>query len=110
MGSEIAKQSMEMGKITICIAIEPFLVEGTERCEYAAKVVDDLRPNVNILLSFSNEDLLELYSDLVVDDAFGKMNELITEMLLELRDSPKDYRKILPDHQSKIRSNGLTVA
>ena len=104
--TKIARQSMDMGKTTICLAIEPFEMEGFSRSKVAANTVDQLRPDVDMLLSLSNEDLIDMNPDIVLKEAFGMMNELIKDMVSGLQEDPDNYAQVL----DKIRERGLTVA
>jgi len=59
-----------------------------------------------MLLSLSNEDLIGMGLDTLMEEAFDMMNELIKDMVSGLQEDPDNYAQVL----DKIRERGLTVA
>ncbi len=75
----IAKMAREMGILTIAIVTIPFFFEGRKRRQVAEQGIQELRQNVDTLLVINNDKLRELHGNLVINDAFGKADDVLTE-------------------------------
>ncbi len=73
----LAKLSKEMGILTVGIVTSPLLCEGNFRYKQAIKGIEELRESVDSLLVLNNENILELYGDLPVTEAFSKADDIL---------------------------------
>ena len=73
----IAKLAKEMGLLTVAIVTSPLAVEGKIRYEQAFRGIEELRQNVDSLLSINNENILEIYGRLSLKQAFGKADDIL---------------------------------
>ena len=74
----IARVSKEMGILTVGIVTIPFRFEGKKKIDQALDGVEEMAKNVDALLVINNERLLEIYSDLSLEDAFGKADDTLS--------------------------------
>ncbi len=73
----LAKLAKEMGILTVGIITSPLLCEGNFRYKQAIKGIEELRECVDSLLVLNNENILELYGDLPVIEAFSKADDIL---------------------------------
>ncbi len=73
----IAKLAHEMGLLTVANVTLPLRMEGTIRCEQAARGVEELRKYADSLLVINNESIREMYGKLPVSKAFGKADDIL---------------------------------
>jgi cell division protein FtsZ len=73
----IAKESKEMGILTVAIVTLPFKDEGEEPYKRALDGLRELRGNVDSLLIIKSEKLYEIYPDISIFDAFPKADDIV---------------------------------
>lgn len=73
----IAKLAQEMGLLTVAIVTSPLSVEGRTRYEQAFRGIEELRQNVDSLLVINNENILDMYGNLSLKQAFGKADDIL---------------------------------
>ena len=73
----IAKLAHEMGILTVGIVTSPLAVEGKIRYEQAFRGIEELSRNVDSLLVINNENILEIYGRLSLEQAFGKADDIL---------------------------------
>jgi cell division protein FtsZ len=73
----IAKLAREMDIVTVGIVTYPFEFEGKKRREIAEQGIKELNNYVDALITIHNEKLLEMYSDLVITQAFGYADNVL---------------------------------
>ncbi len=74
----IAKESKELGILTVGIVTVPFAFEGRKRKLQADEGLKELKENVDALIIICNDKLRELYGNLSVTDAFSKADNVLT--------------------------------
>lgn len=75
---EIAKQSRELGILTIGIVTLPFSFEGRRKMEQAMDGIDELEQYVDALLIIKNDRLKDIYGDLKLSEAFAKADNVLS--------------------------------
>ena len=73
----IAKLAHEMGILTVGIVTSPLAVEGKIRYEQAFRGIEELSRNVDSLLVINNENIVEMYGRLSLNQAFGKADDIL---------------------------------
>jgi len=74
----IARALKERGTLTIAVVTKPFVFEGKRRAEIAAKVVEQLKQEVDTLIVIPNQKLLEVVDERVsMIDAFNMINNVL---------------------------------
>ncbi len=73
----IAKATKEMGILTVAIVTLPFRTEGPKRMKHAYEGIQELRKYVDSLVLINNENILEIYGDLALSEAFGKVDDIL---------------------------------
>ncbi len=74
----IAKAAQETGVLTVGIVTLPFSFEGRRRAKQALSGLEELRKYVDSLLVISNDKLREMHGNLVLDEAFGQADNILT--------------------------------
>lgn len=74
----IAKAAQETGVLTVGIVTLPFSFEGRRRAKQALAGLEELRKHVDSLLVISNDKLREMHGNLVLDEAFGQADNILT--------------------------------
>lgn len=74
----IAKVAKEMGILTVGIVTYPFAFEGRKRSKQADDGLEELRSNVDTLLTICNDKLREIYGNLSLKNAFSKADDILT--------------------------------
>ena len=74
----IARESKEMGILTVGIVTIPFRFEGTKKIIQALDGVEEMSKHVDALLVINNERLRQIYPDLTVLDAFAKADDTLS--------------------------------
>ncbi len=74
----LAELAREMGILTVGIVTLPFDFEGGRRNAFANKGIQELKDNVDALIIISNNKLREIHGDLVLSDAFSKVDNILT--------------------------------
>lgn len=75
----IARIAREMGILTLGIVTRPFPFEGIIKARNASQGISELRENVDTLIVIPNEKLLQIYSNMRLDEGFRKADEVIYE-------------------------------
>ncbi len=74
----IARESKEMGILTVGIVTIPFRWEGMKKIIQALDGVEEMSKHVDALLVINNERLRQIYPDLTVLDAFAKADDTLS--------------------------------
>lgn len=74
----IAQAAKDMGILTIAIVTIPFLFEGKRRVLQAVAGVEEMRKHVDAILVVNTERINSLYSDISLQTAFGKADDVLT--------------------------------
>lgn len=76
----IARIAKELGALTIGVVTKPFLFEGAQRGRNAEVGIDELRREVDALITIPNQKLLEIASDdMSVIDAFKMSDSVLNQ-------------------------------
>ena len=74
----IARESKDMGILTVGIVTIPFKFEGSRKINQALDGVEAMEKNVDALLVINNERLRNIYSDISMMDAFAKADDTLS--------------------------------
>ena len=74
----IARESKNMGILTVGIVTIPFRFEGHKKIDQALDGVEEMAKNVDALLVINNERLRQIYGDLPVLKALGKADDTLS--------------------------------
>lgn len=73
----IAKIARDLGILTVGIVTMPFEDEGPKRNKQAQEGLNKLRPNVDALLTISNDRIVDIYEDLTFSEALSEADEIL---------------------------------
>ena len=108
----IAKLARDKGILTVGVVTLPFRFEKKARMEKALAGVEQMKENVDALMVVSNEKLLEIYSDLSIDDAFGKANDILTvatKTISEIITKEGTVNRDFKDVETVMKDSGGTI-
>ncbi|MBQ2553822.1 MAG: cell division protein FtsZ [Prevotella sp.] len=74
----IARESKELGILTVGIVTIPFRFEGARKIDQALDGVEEMAKHVDALLVINNERLREIYGELSVKAAFAKADDTLS--------------------------------
>ena len=74
----IARESKNMGILTVGIVTIPFRFEGNKKINQALDGVEEMSKNVDALLVINNERLRQIYGELPILKAFGKADDTLS--------------------------------
>lgn len=74
----IARESKNMGILTVGIVTIPFRFEGVKKIDQALDGVEEMAKNVDALLVINNERLRQIYGELPILKAFGKADDTLS--------------------------------
>lgn len=77
-GPVVARIAKNAGLLTIGIVTVPFLFEGDKKILKAFKGAQEMQKHVDALLVINNENLVEIYKDLNLANAFEKADDTLT--------------------------------
>lgn len=80
---EIVKTAKKKSIECLCVCIMPFSTEGEEICLPAEKALDQIKTNADILIVLKNDWIMERYGDLLINQAFRKMDALVWKLIKE---------------------------
>ena len=80
----IARESKKMGITTIALATLPFELEGERRFSQASEGIQNLARNTDALFLLNNQYIKKRYSDLPINQAFEKADDLLAEVAKSL--------------------------
>ena len=73
----IAALARDKGILTVGVVTIPFKTQGSETMLKAIEGINELEKNVDSLLIIDNDKLLEVYGDLLLQEAFPKADEVL---------------------------------
>lgn len=73
----IAEIAKKLGILTVGIVTLPFSDEGPDRQKQATEGLENLRPNVDALITISNDRIVDMYGDLTFLEAFEKADDVL---------------------------------
>lgn len=80
---EVVKTAKKRGIECLCVCIMPFSAEGEEVYQSAEKFLEQIQANADILIVLKNDWILERYGDLLINQAFRKMDALVWKLIKE---------------------------
>lgn len=80
----IARESKKMGIATIALATLPFELEGERRFSQASEGIQNLARNTDALFILNNQFIKNQYSDLPINQAFAKADDVLAEVAQSL--------------------------
>jgi cell division protein FtsZ len=92
----IARESKKMGITTIALATLPFELEGKRRFSQAMEGIRNMARDTDALFLLNNQYIKKQYSDLPINQAFEKADDLLTEVaksLIHSMTEPKQTTK-----------------
>jgi cell division protein FtsZ len=83
----VAEISRELGALTVAIVTKPFLFEGKRRQRIAEKGLEEIKENVDTLISIPNQRLLNISGkDLSLLESFQKADEVLLNAAKSISD------------------------
>lgn len=80
----IARESKKMSITTVALATLPFELEGERRFSQASEGIQNLTRNTDALFLLNNQFIKKQFSDLPINQAFEKADDLLTEVTKSL--------------------------
>ena len=80
----IARESKKMGITTVALATLPFELEGERRFSQASEGIQNLARNTDAIFLLNNQFIKNQFSDLPINQAFAKADELLAEVAKSL--------------------------
>ena len=80
----IARESKKMGVTTIALATLPFGLEGERRFSQAMEGIRNMAGDTDVLFLLNNQYIKKQYSDLPINQAFKKADDLLVEIAKSL--------------------------
>ncbi len=74
----VAEECRKRGLLTVGICTTPFEWEGPLRTKAAQDGIEQLKEHVDTLIIISNDKLEEMYSDMDIDEAFVKADDVLS--------------------------------
>ncbi|MEX2589804.1 MAG: cell division protein FtsZ [Chitinophagales bacterium] len=74
----VAKLAKDMGLLTVAIVTNPFFFEGSRKIRQAKKGIEELQQNVDSIIIISNDKIRDIYGNLSQDDAFGRVDDIVS--------------------------------
>lgn len=108
----IAKIAKDAGILTVAVVTIPFKNEGNGSYTKAIDGINELKKNVDCLLVIDNEKILEIYGDLLLQEAFPKTDEVLAtavKSIIEIITKPGYINVDFQDVQTMMRDSGLAL-
>ncbi len=108
----IAQTAKEMGILTVGIVTIPFRWEGVRKINQALNGVEAIGKNVDALLVINNERLLQIYSDISLDNAFDKADDTLCNAARSISEIITMHGKINLDFQdvkTVLKDGGVAI-
>ena len=84
----VAGLAKEMGILTVGVVTKPFAFEGKPRSEKAVKGIENLKANVDTLITIPNDKLFEIaQKNTLLTDAFGMANDILRQGVQSISDT-----------------------
>lgn len=75
---EVARIAKEMGILTVAIVTLPFKFEGTKRMRLALEGLEEMKKNVDSILTISNQKIKDYYGNMAIGHAFSQADDVLT--------------------------------
>ena len=90
----IARESKKMGIKTIALATLPFELEGERRFSQAMEGIRNMARDTDVLFLLNNQYIKKQYSDLPINQAFEKADDLLAEVAKSLIHSMMEPQQV----------------
>ena len=108
----IAKMAKDRGILTVAVVTLPFKNDGDKAMIRAIDGIHELERNVDSLLIINNQKIFEVYSNLMIHDAFPKADEVITtavRSIIEIIKKPGYINVDFEDVKTMMRNSGMAL-
>lgn len=108
----IAKAAKEAGMLTIGIVTVPFMFEGKKKIIKALAGANEMKKYVDSLLIINNENIIELYKDFNILNAFSKADDTLANAARSISDiiSENLYVNVdFRDVQTTLKDSGSAI-
>jgi cell division protein FtsZ len=108
----IAQTAKEMGILTVGIVTIPFRWEGEKKIDQALDGVEEIGKNVDALLVINNERLLQIYTDISLDNAFDKADDTLCNAARSISEIITMHGRINLDFQdvkTVLKDGGVAI-
>lgn len=90
----IARESKKMGITTVALATLPFELEGERRFSQALEGIRNLAKNTDAIFLLNNQYIKKQYSNLPINQAFAKADDLLEEVAKSLIQSMAEPQQV----------------
>lgn len=111
-GPVVARLAKEAGLLTIGIVTVPFMFEGISKIHKAIQGAKEMKKYVDALLVINNENLVEIYKDLTLGNAFQKADDTLTNAASSISEiiSERCYVNVdFKDVCTTLRNSGTAI-
>ena len=108
----IAKTAREMGILTVGIVTLPFGFEGRKRVTQGIDGLEELKKNVDTIITISNDKLRQIHGNLAVSAAFSQADNVLTTAakgIAEIITVPGYVNVDFEDVNTVMRNSGVAV-
>lgn len=108
----VARIAKEMGILTIGIVTVPFLFEGDKKILKAIDGAKEMSKHVDALLVINNENLIDIYKDLNLFNAFDKADDTLANAARSISEiiSEKMYINVdFQDVKTTLKDSGTAI-
>ncbi len=82
----IAKIAKQLGALTVGVITKPFDVEGRVKKELALDGIEELKKNIDSIITIPNQKILEVYRNLSLKEAFKKADDILRQAIQSIVD------------------------
>lgn len=108
----IARIAKEMGLLTVAVVTKPFKFEGGRRMKAAQEGIAELSQHVDSIITIPNETLLQVYRNMVMEDAFKKADDVLLYAVQGIIETVRNPGKINVDFRdvcTAMQSSGYAM-
>ena len=108
----IAAMAKKKGILTVGVVTIPFKNQGNETMSKALDGISELEKNVDSLLIINNEKLYDFYGDLLLQDAFPKVDEVLATAVRGITEIIKHRGHInvdFNDIRTMMKNSGMAL-
>jgi cell division protein FtsZ len=111
-GPVVAQIAKECNLLTIGIITIPFLFEGNKKINKALIGAEEMRKHVDALLIINNQNLIEIYKDLSLSNAFKKADDTLANAARSISEiiSEECYIDVdMEDVRTTLQNSGTAI-
>jgi cell division protein FtsZ len=82
----IAKIAKELGALTVGVITKPFEVEGKLKKEMALEGIEELKKNIDSIITIPNQKIFDVYGNLSLKEAFKKADDILRQAIQSIVD------------------------